>query len=81
MHGRSGKELCAIGVILDYFGVNWYGSNSDELPSHPEWGNNPYSIVTKLYEHEPIVKKMEEYEGGKSLFVIFALKQIKIYHN
>jgi transcription initiation factor TFIIIB Brf1 subunit/transcription initiation factor TFIIB len=84
LHGRSGKELCAVGVILDYFGVNWYGSNSGEIPSHPEWGNNPYSIVSKLYEHEPAVKKMEEY-GSRKLVCDFCAQTNKdlsqlIYH-
>ena len=37
LRGRFGKELCAIVVILDYFGVKWYGMNSGVIPSYPEW--------------------------------------------
>jgi hypothetical protein len=42
-------------VILDYFGIIWNGLKYGFLPSHLEWGDDPYSIVNRLYAHESTV--------------------------
>jgi hypothetical protein len=65
LRGKSKEELCAIGVIADYYRKANYFDRKKYMtvPSYKKLQQDPYFLINKMYSYEPIVKMIKHEKG------------------